>query len=314
MHRHRSRRGKLSLFAALGGVLAVAIAAVAWAAPVTIPGPDGFQQNLRLESEGDSFFDVYQPPDQYNDDCALGDLGGPIADDVGFSPASDVDAEDGTNDTFDGGLVLAVRSPGGTTIFEDSNQTGNKVGEQITVGPEKIRGLRVTRVERALQTSPTLRSLIKVKNPKRGKAIKRTLIWDSDLGADDSEVVRASSTNDLVLTNADRWMIFGDDPVNPSDAQGTFVLYGKGKGVKKTKVFNPVVDADSCISFRITVRVPPRSSRYVLFFTEVHPEDALADAVADAKKFNRKKPAGVLGGLKKSVKKRVVNWDLAPRR
>jgi hypothetical protein len=307
----RHLRGtKLRLLVAAICAAALALAAVAWATPTPIPVVE--TGALNLNAQGNAAFDASQPPDAYFEDCALGDLGGDFEDDIGFTPANSVFSDNGDSDTFDGGLVLAVRSRSGTTIFEDSDQTGNKVGEQITVGPEKIQGLKVTRVETALQTSPTLRSLIKLRN-KRNKAVKRTLIWDSDLGADGTEVVRASSTNDLVLTNADRWMVFGDDPATLDDPQGTFVLYGKGKGVKKTKVFNPVENADGCISFRITVKVPKRSSRYLLFFTEVHDNDALAGALADAKRFSRKRPRGVLGGVKKSVKKKVLNWDLGKK-
>jgi hypothetical protein len=304
----KHRGMKLRLLTVAIGVGALALAAVAWAAPVTIPGPDNFQQNLVLNSAGDSFFDVYQPPDQYNDDCALGDLGGDIEDDVGFSPGSDVEFDSGANDTFDGGLVLWVED----RPFEDTDHTGDKVGEQITVGPTKLEGLRVKRAETALQGSPTLRSLIKLKNKKK-KAVKRELIWDSDLGADNSEVAWASSSGDEALSNSDRWLVFADDDANPSDSVGTFVLYGKGKGVKKTQVFNPVTDQDSCISFSIDVRVPKKSSRYLLFFTEVHDTgaDGADDAASDAAKFNKKKPAGeLLAGLKKSVKKKVLNWDL----
>jgi hypothetical protein len=295
---------KLRLLAAAVGVGALALAAVAWAAPVTLP--EATDNDLNLESVGDAHFDISQPGN-YNDDCALGDVGD-AEDNIGFSSGSDVTSPDGDSDTFDGGLVLAV----GDTIFEDSDQTGDLVGQQITVGPETVAGLRVKRTETALQGSPTLRSLIKLKNNKK-KAVKRELIWDSDLGADESEVVWASSTGDEVLSDEDRWMVFADSETSPSDAVGTFALYGKGKGVKKTQVFNPVTDEDSCISFSINVRVPKKSSRYLLFFTEVHDngEDGADLAASDAAKFNTKKPgSGVLAGLKKSVKKKVVNWDL----
>ncbi|HSI81784.1 MAG TPA: hypothetical protein VK919_14160 [Solirubrobacterales bacterium] len=297
------------MLVAIGAAIAVGGAAIAWAAPVTIPVSSS--NDLNLESKGDGHFDVSQPPDQFNDDCALGDLGGDPSDDVGYTPANDARSEGGDTDTFDGGLVLAVARPGGTPkVFEDPDGIGNKVGEQITVGPAKMLGLRVARTERAFSNTPTLRSLIKLRNTKR-KSVRRKLIWDSDLGADDSEVVIASSTNDLVLSNADRWMIF--DESDGSDPLGTFILYGKGKRVKRTKVFNPVVDADSCISFQITLKIPKRSTRYLLFFTQVHDSDAPGAASLAARRFDRRKPKGVLGGLSKAVKKKIVNWDLAGR-
>ena len=299
----KHRGTKLRLLVAATGVAALALAAVAWATPVTIPLSDSYE--LNLDSVGDTSFDVSQPPDDYNDDCALGDLGGDTEDDLGFSPASDGTSADGDSDAFDGGLVLAI----GDSIFQDSNRVGDLTGEQLTVGPEKLEGLRVKRVETALQGSPTLRSLIKLKNKSKGKAKKRTITWDSDLGADGSEAVAASSNGDLVLSNADRWHVFDEDP--GTDPLGTLVTHGKGKGVKKATVVDGIADEDGCVRFEIDVRVPKKSSRYLLFFTELHDSDALSLAVGEAAKFNKKKPGGgVLGGLKKSVQKKVLNWDL----
>jgi len=305
---------KVSRLAKAGVAACAGIAIVAggaWAAGVTIPGPDGFQQNLKLQSAGNAFFDVYQPPDQYNDDCALGDLGGPIADDVGFSPASDGESDDGSSDLFDGGLVLAVRGGGGTKIFEDPNSRGNKLGQELRTGPDKLRGLAVTRTDRALQSSPTLRSLIALRNP-TSSALKRRLIWDSDLGADDSEVVRASSTGDQALSKADRWVAVADDATSPGDAQGTFVLYGKGKKVRKTSVFNSVTNSDSCVSFSMPVKVPPKSTRYILFFTQVHDSDVAINALRNrAKQFNRPSLSSkLLTGIGPKIRGRIVNWNL----
>lgn len=311
MNRHHSSRRRLSLLVAIGAAIALGTAAVAWAAPVKIPDPSN---PLPLQSVGEAAFDVVQPP-AYNDDCALGDRPGLPGDDRGYSPANDVRAAntngDGftDDDVFDGGLVLAVARGAGTpVIFEDPDSFGNKVGQQIAVGPANMLGLRVTRTERAFATHPTLRSLIKLENTKR-KAVRRKLIWDSDLGADGDEHVAASSTNDLALTNNDRWMIFNDS--FPSDAIGTFVLYGKGKGVKRTRVLNPVVDGDSCISFAITLRIPKRATRYLLFFTQVHEHDELAAGVTDAAMFNARRPkGGLLNGLRPKIRRRIVNWDL----
>jgi len=267
---------------------------------------------LVLEAEGGAEFDVTQPPDQYNDDCALGDLGGPVAEDLGYSPATDTRSDDGYSDAFDGGLVLWVRSKSGRTVFEDSNQMGLlRDANFLKTGPEKLRGLTVTRTEQTLQVAPALRSLIKLKNPKR-KPVSRTIIWDSDLGADESEVVLASATADKQLSAADRWMVFGDDEESPGDNVGTFVLYGK-RAAKETGVFNPVTDQDSCVSFRIQVRVPAKSSRYVLFFTETHDpdEEGVAAARQDAKRYNDRNLGRVeLKGIRAGVRKKILNWDL----
>ena len=285
---------------------ALALAAVAWASPVTLPVAQDYE--LNLESKGDAIFDVAQPG-KYNDDCAAGDIG--LAEDnVGFSPANDGQSESGNTDEFDGGLILSVKGQ----IFEDPDQTGDLVGDQITVGPTKLAGLRVKRVETALQASPTLRSLIKLKNKSKHKAKKRTITWESDLGADTSEVVHRTSSGDAVLTDSDRWFVFADSEDSPADPPGTLVLFGKGKGVKKTQVVDPITDQNGCVEHSIRVKVPKKSSRYLLFFTEAHDIGlaGVSDAISDAAKFNKKRPKGeLLAGLKKSVKKKVLNWDLA---
>ena len=283
---------------------ALVLAAVAWGAPVTLPGPDDSSQPIHLDAEGNAFFDPYQPPDTYNDDCAFGDLPGTDVDDIGFTPASDGASDDGSSDEFDGGLILSVAD----RIFEDQDQTGDLVGEQLTVGPTKLKGLRVKRIETGLPGSPTLRSLIKLKNKSKQKAKKRTLTWESDLGADGSEVVEDTSSGDAALSDSDRWLVFSDEePIG--DAVGTLVLYGKGKGVKKTQVADPISDQNGCVKHTIRAKVPEKSSRYLLFFTEAH--DDVAGSSGDADKFDSKKPGGgALDGLKRSVKKKVLNWDL----
>jgi hypothetical protein len=309
-----SRGLKLRLLAGVAGAAALALAAVAWGSPVTLPGPDADpSQPIKLGAQGEAFFDPYQPPglDAYNDECALGD--DPVDEegtgDVGFTPASDVGSDGGDSDVFDGGLILAV----GDTIFEDADQTGDLVGQQLTVGPTKLEGLRVKRVETALPGSPTLRSLIKLKNKSKHKVKKRTITWDSDVGADRDEEVWATSSGDESLTDSDRWLVFIEGPDTPGDAPGTLVLSGKGKGVKQTTVADGITDQNGCVRFTVRAKVPAKSSRYLLFFTEVHDEsDEGADlAASDAAKFNTKKPGGgVLAGLKKSVKAKVLNWDL----
>ena len=302
---------RLRVLAPAVAVGALVVAAVAWGAPVTLPGPDVDDQPIRLNAEGNAFFDPYQPPDNYNDDCALGDVDSMDSnDDIGFTPASDGESDGGDSDAFDGGLVLAVAD----RIFEDSDQTGDLVGEQLTVGPTKLKGLRVKRIEAALPGSPTLRSLIKLKNKSKQKAKKRTLSWDSDLGADETEVVSASSTGDLTLSDADRWFVFDEQS---SDPLGTLALYGKGNGVKKTKVDDPISDQNGCVRHTIRVKVPEKSSRYLLFFTELHDADEIDTATSEASKFDSKKPGGGVSTASRSrssARSSTGTWPTSFRR
>ena len=288
------------------GTVVLVVAATALAAKVDIPDEE---DALNLVAQDQTTFDSMQPPD-YNSDCALGDIPDP-GDDLGYSPAGDVDSADSSEDVFDGGLVLWIQRGNQRHAFEDGNAKAVKRGnDYLRTGPDDVAGLRVTRVEEGLGAAPALRSLIKLQN-RTGHTAKRTIIWDSDLGADDTEVARASSAGGTGLSDQDSWLVFADNADGPSDGVGTFVLFGKGAR-EKTSVFNEIKDQDSCVSFKMRIAVPPNSTRYLLFFTEAHDnaEEGVAAARKDAKRYNDREPKKVLRGLSDSVRSKVLNWDL----
>jgi hypothetical protein len=289
----------------------VALAGASLAFGVKLPDPDDTSSPIRLEAKGDSYFDPYQPAYEYNDACALGDLGGDPVDDVGFTPSSDGVAPNGLDsDLFDGGDVLWVQKGNNRQVFEAPHNKGRLTGNELKVGPRKVKGLKITRTEKSLSGSPTLRSLIALKNT--GKhAAGRKLIWDSDLGADGDEFVRGSSSGNKKLSDSDRWVVYADaETGDASDAPGTLVLYGKG-GQKQTDVKNPIKDQDGCVSFDLSARVPAGETRYLLFFTEVHDSDDVDGAVDDAKKFNdRNLSKALLKGVPDNVRHQILNWDL----
>jgi hypothetical protein len=229
---------------------------------------------------------------------------------AGFSPV-----EDGSyltaSDAFDGGLFLNV----GGSIFDDADGNGRLAGQQLTAGPTEMSGLQVTRIERALSTSPTLRSLVRFKNPS-AKAIKATVMWDSALGSDGSGATRTSSTAPLdSMTVADRWVISSDDPTAPSDAPVTFVLFGAGRPlvtpgrVVEAPEATPALDYD-CVVVRYKVLVPAHTTRYLLFFTELHDPTNMTSAFNGARKFNKVKVGKpVMVGISNSVASKILNWD-----
>jgi hypothetical protein len=219
----------------------------------------------------------------------------------------------GTTDAFDSGLVLMV----GDRPFVDSDDDGNKVGEQLTVGPETVQGVQITRIDRALADSPTLRSLIKLRNPGREKT--RTLTIESEFGADGTEGTFATSTGDPIVSAKDRWIIVADNTTGFEDPPVTLVNYGRGKVRERvTAVPNVIADpggADSCVFFRFKVNLPANSTRHLLLFTQLHGvADGQAEiirAYRDAVKFDRRRlPKRLTKGLSKGVRKNVLNWDL----
>lgn len=231
----------------------------------------------------------------------------------GFTPVADGSYNNGTSydDGFDGGLYLNV----GGAIFDDADGNGRLTGQQLTAGPTNMDGLQVTRIERALSTSPTLRSLVRFKNP-TARAIKVTVMWDSALGSDGTGATRTSSTSPLhSMTVADRWVISSDDPTAPSDTPVTFVLFGSGKPlvtpgtVVQAPEATPIGDKD-CVVVRYKVLVPAHTTRYLLFFTEMHDPTNMTGAFNSARKFNKVKVGKpVMVGIPNAVASKILNWD-----
>jgi hypothetical protein len=215
------------------------------------------------------------------------------------------------SDGFDGGIIVGVNGKD----FDVPSGNGNLSGQQLTVGPNTINGLKVTRYDRALSTSPTLRSLVKLTNTSSGK-VTRTISLHSDLGADSSTNIVASSSGDLNFTTADRWLITDGDA---SDPPVTHVFYGTGAPVTTSAITStpgvlsgPYYD---CVGIDMTVTIPAGGTRYVMFFAQMHKltdhAAAYATSKADAAVFD---PAGLssdlLTGISSKVKGRIVNWNL----
>jgi hypothetical protein len=279
----RIRRGG-SLSAA--AVATLAFAAVALAAPTPLTEVD-------LEAAGgDAIFDMRNDVDT----CFV----------EGDSYGIDEGDAFGSSDAFDGGLVLWVDG----RPFTDSDDEGDLVGDQLTVGPEAFTGVQVSRIDRGLPGSPTLRTLIKLKSTKK-KAATLNLSIDGDLGSDSSTEVRRTSSGDAFFNAKDRWVVTSDDADTPSDPPVTHVFNGKGK---VTRLAHGLAGMEEeCLVGGLNVKLPGRATRYVLIFTEL--SETNGSAIAGAAKFNKKKLNGALkSGLKKSVRKKVVNWDIAPKK
>ena len=294
-------RNRIRAAMAFGIVLVMALVAqAALAAPTAVD---------TLELTGDlATWDVTNNYD-------YGTSGAPCMSNVGgFTPAEDGDF-DSQSDAFDGGLYLHVRG----RLFNDADGIGNyNAGDQqLKMGTNTVQRLRVTRTDRALQDSPTLRTLVRLSNP-TGRDIAAPITWDSAMGADDDEGTRGSNAgNALVTTPKDDWIVASDDAATPSDPPVTFAVYGRGAiRVKQRAVPWAPEDPDpgddsseGCVVFKFRVKVPAGTSRYVLFFTEMHEtnEDAI-DAADRFSRLNGSRP--LMDGVSNGVMKRVLNWNL----
>jgi hypothetical protein len=272
----------------------LAIAAVALA--VTTPIDD-----VDLEAAGgDAIFDA----ENYGDEC------GPSGDgECFFTPVSDGSAF-GNSDAFDEGLVLGIEGQS----FVDDDDEGDLTGQQLTVGPVMLAGLQVTRIERALAGSPTLRTLVKLKNTKRKKSVRRRIILSSDLGSDSGTTIRRSSSGDVFFNPADRWMVSSDDPTTADlgDPPVTFVTYGKGKPRVKP-LHAALLHGRDDLTASYSVRLARKRTAYLMFFTEL--SETNESAISGTSKFNAKKlNASLKDGLSKKIQKKILNWDLAKKK
>lgn len=221
----------------------------------------------------------------------------------GFTPVSDGEFGD-QSDAFDGGLVVAVDG----TAFADGDGIAqlSDDGRTVRVSGTRVDGIQVSRVETVLSTSPTLRSVIRLRNT--GDEAKRvTVMWDSNLGSDSSEEVRASSSGDTSYNLNDRWAVSSDSSSDPSDPVLTFALFGEGALRQTDEIVNNF--GDGCFTVEYRVRVPAHSKRFLIMFTRMNGTNARA--IKTATDFDGVEATHVLlDGLAARVTSRTVNWNL----
>jgi hypothetical protein len=223
-----------------------------------------------------------------------------------YTPVSDGEIDDSIteqNDAYDGGLILTV----GAEDFDDPNEVGNLSGQSLSVGPATLEGLVVSRTDAALGSSPTLRSLIRLRNT--GGPKTRDIVWSSDLGSDGAEEVRDSSNGNTIYQLGDRWVISSDDDTTPGDPVLTHVLFGRSNPREKVVEIIDAPDGTGCFTVRFRVRVPRNGTRYLLFFTEMNRTNGGAETRAGKYNDPNLGPK-LLKGIGPSVRNRILNWDL----
>ncbi|HEX6207238.1 MAG TPA: hypothetical protein VF058_02655 [Actinomycetota bacterium] len=237
------------------------------------------------------------------------------SDSPGYTPADDGElGTEGSSDAFDGGLLFMVGPANGVVddaaTFFDGNSIGSKTGEQIVVGPKLTGGLKVKRWDRALPKSPTMRSLIALRNTSNSPRT-RDVYLDTNLGSDGLTDIRRTSNGSANLLNASRWVVTSDSATDPGDPVVTHVLWGKRARSKTAEVVNnPGAGAPAdCLTVRMRVRVPKKSVRYLLFFAEMNPTNA--GGISSAAKFNKRTlNKRLLAGIGPGVRNKILNWRL----
>ena len=158
--------------------------------------------------------------------------------------------------------------------------------------------------------SPTLRSLVKLKNT-TNHPLTRGVLLCSILGSEEETGVRDSSNGDHTFTSADRWVVTSDNAITPGDPPVTHVFSGKGAlRVTKTGYCAPAGPQHSdCVGQQLRFTLGAGATRYLLFYAEMH--DTNAHAISATPKFDNKHlTAGLLAGISQTEKDRILNWDL----
>lgn len=214
------------------------------------------------------------------------------------------------DDAFDGGLLLFVggeQLPATASVSTDDGI--------VRFGPETLAGLQVVQSFTALQTSPTLRTLVSLRNP-TAAPISTTVQVATNVGSDNHTLIRATSDGDATVSNADRWIVTSDDqPPDQSDAINTHVVAGPGTPPVTpslaTRVFDCTDDTDPngvLASYDLTVG--PGEIQNLLLFNEVH--GTVSTASGDATRFDiTPLPSDLLvASMDQLDLSRIVNWAI----
>jgi hypothetical protein len=273
------------------GVRAAGVAAVIVSVLVAgaLPAGAGQASEVTLLGKGPTFWDATNDTSSCNTSTA-------------FSPVDDGEY-DGQTDAFDGGLTINVNGTDFVDADDALDLAGDNPVELITTAGVGGK-IRVTRMDAALSTSPTLRSLIAFRN-NNAKGRTLTVLWDSNLGSDSSEAVRADSSGNTAYGLNDRWVISSDDATTPSDPVLTFVLFGRRAAERPSNIVDNF--GGGCFGIEFEIRVPGKSTRYLLLFTQMNGTNE--QAISRSGAFDRL-GRGLLRGISDSVRDRILNGNL----
>lgn len=216
-------------------------------------------------------------------------------------------------DAFDGGLIVFVDDvplPLTGDVFSED-------GSGIRVDEISLSGLDVTLRYDALQSSPTLRTLVHVHNPTEAPVSTKVALA-TNFGSDDGTLVRSTSDGDVTIGSADRWAITSDDrgTAPNADPVTTHVVAGQNAAVLPaidTSVFECSGGGASGLLATYHLAVGPGDTQALLLFNQVH--TLVEDATSEVAVFDEVSGPGdaLLEDLDATILASVVNWSLCRR-
>jgi len=225
------------------------------------------------------------------------------------------------SDFYDNGMSLAV----GNVIFENPDATvdltGNTVNTDVVV--DIIPGVDAQLEYFFDPNRNVVRGLYTLTNT-TGAAITTSALVMGNYGSDSDTTVQATSSGDLVVTDADMWVVSndsgvaGDDSAAGSDPTATVASYGTGASVMPKTVItvgSPAGGASGEVDnygYRYDMTIPAGATCRVMLFNEMSTSIADAEAgAADFESLTAADAAGLLSGIGPNQQATIVNYSAA---
>ena len=191
--------------------------------------------------------------------------------------------------------------------------TVDLTGSTLTAGPVALSGLDVTYSFHASTVVYGARVLARFHNPS-GSTINATVQVPVNFGSDGGTTVRATSSGDLVVTLADRWVVTSDS--GPYDPVNTTALWGTNASLTPSAITQTVFNCAGTEGLGVTfnLSVPAGQTRALMFFAGLgnvtSNANTIAGAIASAPLFDSlaSVPADLIADLTPADIAQVVNW------
>ena len=211
------------------------------------------------------------------------------------------------SDAYDGAFEFFVNSP--DSVYTEIG-TADTTGTTITLQEQLINGLYVSKQYFFSPIVPVVRVNYIIRNP-TASAITSKFGMYTNLGSDGATVLDSSSTDGVVLSDLDRWMITTDS-LFTSDPTLTWVRFGPGT-IESTPWFGIKPELhNGYFEDTILVTIPANSFKTILQFNRM--DSTIAAARANASSFNTAaslQALGFLDGMDSYDLASVVNWDFS---
>jgi hypothetical protein len=219
----------------------------------------------------------------------------------------DADSASGDGDHYDNAWEVFINN----VIVAPPGGVVDVTGNVVTAGPVSMSGLNVTVQYRFSTVNQTARILVTLQNP-TGAPIAVPVAIPVNVGSNGSTAVLATSSGDLVVTSADRWLVSWDG----SSEINTIVFYGPGAGVVPT-ISSPVFNCAGPEGWGATYNVSVPAGGTVSVMTiagvggTVGTVDTSAAAISNAPQFDSTSSAvmtDLLSDLTPTQIAQIVNW------